>query len=224
MNLLSYLNPRLRFSAAIGWTVFAVILLAALAGANLAAREAERLARADAERLLTQFAVQIRHALDMNLEMRRSILQVTAVQIAASQDRGTDALRHHLEAVQAHFPEFAWLGVADEHGRVVAATGGLLHGENVSAQSWFQEGKQQSFIRDARHISLFEGKVLPDELANRSPGFIAAVPIKQPSGHLAGVLSARLSWSWVERQQNELLRNLDTQQPLDLFLIAAVDG
>ncbi|MCB1921646.1 MAG: hypothetical protein KDJ28_16970 [Candidatus Competibacteraceae bacterium] len=224
MKLLSYLNPRLRFSAAIGWTVFAVILLAALAGANLAAREAERLARADAERLLTQFAVQIHHALDMNLEMRRSILQVTAVQIAASQDRGTDALRHHLEAVQAHFPEFAWLGVADEYGRVVAATGGVLHGKNVSAQFWFQEGKQHSFIGDARRVSLLDGKALPDKLANGSPGFIVAVPIKQPSGHLAGVLSARLSWSWIERQQNELLRNLDTQQPLDLFLIAAVDG
>ncbi|MCB1778282.1 MAG: hypothetical protein KDI50_12680, partial [Candidatus Competibacteraceae bacterium] len=221
---LSYLNPQLRFSAAIGWTVFAVILLAALAGANLAAREAERLARADAERLLTQFAVQIHHALDMNLEMRRSILQVTAVQIAASQDRDADALRHHLEAVQAHFPEFAWFGVADEHGRVVAATGGLLHGQNVSAQSWFQEGKQHSLIEDARHVSLFDGDALSDGLANRSSGFIVAVPIKQPSGHLAGVLSARLSWDWIERQQNALLRDLDARQPLDLFLITAADS
>lgn len=223
MSLLRHLDPRLRFSAAIGWAVFAVISLAALAGANLAAREAERLARADAERLLTQFAVQIHRALDMDLEMRRSILQVTAVQIAASQDRGTDVLRHHLEAVQAHFPEFVWLGVADGHGHMLAATSGLLHGQNVATQSWFQEGKQHSFIGDARYVSLFDGNALPDTLASKSLGFVAAVPIKQPSGGLIGVLGARLSWDWIERQQDELLRKLDTQQPLDLFLTAAVD-
>ena len=121
VSILQRFDPRLRLAAAIGWSGFAIILLAALVGANLAAKKAEHRARADAERLLTQFATQIRHALDMGLETRRSILQATAAQIAASGDRGTDALRHHIETVQAQFPEFTWLGVADEHGRVVRA-------------------------------------------------------------------------------------------------------
>ena len=178
VSLLQRLDPRLHLAAAIGWAVFAIILLAALAGANLAAREAERRARTDTERLLTQFATQIRHALDMNLETRRSILQATAAQIVASHDRGTDALRHHIEAIQVQFPEFVWLGVADEHGRVVAATGGILHGENVSAQPWFQEGRQRSFLGDARHSPLLENSP-PAALTGRSPGFVAAVPISQ---------------------------------------------
>jgi nitric oxide reductase large subunit len=106
-------DPRLHLAAAIGWAVFAIVALAALAAATLAAEEAERRARADTEQLLAQFANQIRHGLAMNLETRRSIVQATAAQIVASSDRGTDALRRHLEAVQAQFPEFVWLGVAD---------------------------------------------------------------------------------------------------------------
>lgn len=220
VSLLQRLDPRLHLAAAIGWAVFAIILLAALAGANLAAREAERRARTDTERLLTQFATQIRHALDMNLETRRSILQATAAQIVASHDRGTDALRHHIEAIQVQFPEFVWLGVADEHGRVVAATGGILHGENVSAQPWFQEGRQRSFLGDARHSPLLENSP-PAALTGRSPGFVAAVPISQSSGRMAGVLGARLSWTWIERQQDGLLRGLETDRPLDLLLATA---
>lgn len=219
VSILQRFDPRLRLAAAIGWSVFAIILLAALVGANLAAKKAEHRARADAERLLTQFATQIRHALDMGLETRRSILQATAAQIAASGDRGTDALRHHIEAVQAQFPEFTWLGVADEHGRVVAATGGRHHGENVAAQPWFQEGRRHSFVGDARHIPLVEGKSSSSSApTSQTPGFVLAVPISQPSGRLVGVLGARLSWTWVERHQDGLLRGLETDRPLELLL------
>ena len=128
MTALQRFDPRLHLAAAIGWSVFVLVTLAALA-----AEAAERRARDDAARLLAQFATQIRHALGMNLQTRRLIVQATAAQIVASNDRGSDALRRHLEAVQAQFPEFAWLGVVDERGRVVAASGGGLQGEDVVA-------------------------------------------------------------------------------------------
>lgn len=239
VSLRQRLDPRLHLAAAIGWTVFAIILLAALAGANLASREAERRTRTDIERLLTQFATQIHLALDMSLATRRSILQTTATQIAASYDRGADALRHHVEAVQAQFPEFVWLGVVDEHGQVMAATGGILHGADVSAQSWFQEGQQHALFGDARHYPLLEqalpttlsvitqfpplakGETEQLALSKQSPGFVAAVPILQPSGQRIGVLGAWLSWDWIKHQQSHLLHELETDQPLDLLLITA---
>ena len=125
-SLMPRFDPRLHLTAAIGWAVFAIVALAALAAATLAAEEAERHIRADTEKILTQFANQIRDGLAANLENRRSIVRATAAQIVASNDRGADALRRHLEAVQAQFPEFVWLGVADDAGRVAAATGGIL--------------------------------------------------------------------------------------------------
>ncbi|MER2527979.1 MAG: hypothetical protein ABTR07_08640, partial [Candidatus Competibacter denitrificans] len=78
MRLLQSFNPRRRLAAAIGWVVFFIIVAAAAVGANLASKEAAERARADAERLLAQFATQIRHAIDTALATRLSVLQLTA--------------------------------------------------------------------------------------------------------------------------------------------------
>lgn len=209
---MSRFDPRLHLAAAMGWAVFAIIALAALAAATIAAAEAERRTRADTEQLLAQFANQIRYGLAMNLETRRSIVQATAAQIVASSERSADALRRHLEAVQAQFPEFVWLGVADEAGRVIAATGGILHGETVAQKPWFQQGRQRVFLDETPSAPPFEKKL---------PRFIVvAAPISHAANLKAGALGAHLSWSWIERLQTELLRTLDTHRPLDLLLVA----
>ncbi|MDE2628748.1 MAG: hypothetical protein KGL99_16505, partial [Burkholderiales bacterium] len=205
-------------AAAIGWSVFALVTLAALVSANLAGAEAENRARADAQRLLAQFATQIRDTLAMNLAVRRSIVQATAAQIVASGDVDADAIRRHLEAVQAQFPEFAWLGVADARGRVVAATGGVLHGADVSARPWFQHGLQHPYL-GAVHAALLLADKLPRAPDGKPPRFVDVVaPLNLGTGPAIGVLAGHLSWSWIDRLQAELLRSLDTHRQLDLLL------
>jgi signal transduction histidine kinase len=215
-------DPRLHLAAAIGWAVFAIVALAALTAATLASEEAERHIRADTEKILTQFANQIRYGLATNLENRRSIVRATAAQIVASDDRGADALRHHLEAVQAQFPEFVWLGVADDAGRVMAATGGILHGETVAQQPWFQQGRQRPFLGESHGAPLL--KKPPRAPGGWPPRFVdVAAPITGVESRRVGVLGAYLSWDWIERLQAELLGALDTHRPLDLLLVAG-DG
>lgn len=223
VTLWQRLDPRLHLAAAIGWSVFAVVTLAALVAANLAAGEAESRVRADSERLLTQFATQIRHALAMNLQTRRSVVQATAAQIIASSDRGNEALRRHLDAVQAQFPEYAWLGVADEQGRVTAAAGGLHEGEDVSARPWFEKGRTRPFLGDV-HLAQMPDTSPRKAADDQGQRFIdLAVPLTHAAGRNVGVLGAQLSWAWVERLHTELLLSLDTRRTLDL-LLAAEDG
>ena len=62
------LDPRLHLAAAIGWAVFTLVRLVALVAATVAGNDAEQRERADTERLLVQFASQIRRALAMSLE------------------------------------------------------------------------------------------------------------------------------------------------------------
>ena len=214
------LHPRRHLAAAIGWAVFTLVTLAALVAANVAGNKAEQRARADTERLLAQFASQIRHALAMSLDTRRSIVQATAAQIVASSDRGTDALRRHVEAVQLQFPEFAWLGVVDDRGRVVAASGGLLQGEDVSAQSWFQQGRLGPYLGEVREAPLLASQ-LPSRPGGAAPRFVeVAMPLTPSAGRNVGVLGAYLSWDWIERQQADLRRALDTRRQLELLLTA----
>ena len=220
MRLLARLDPRLHLAAAIGWTVFGIVALAALGAANFAAAEAERRARADTERLLMQFTVQMRNALTTSLVTRRAMVQVAAAQIAASGDRGRDALRRHLEAVQAQFPEFVWLGVADTQGRVIAATGEVLLGERVAGSTWFQQGLQRPYLGDAYAAAWPENHRPRVEHGARTRLIHAAAPIVSETGQPVGVLGAALSWNWIERLQAMLLRALDSQRRLDMLLIA----
>lgn len=219
MRLLAGLDPRLHLAAAIGWTVFGIVALAALVAANFAAAEAERRAWDDTERLLMQFTVQISDALTTSLVTRRAMVQVTAAQIAASGDRGRDALRRHLEAVQAQFPEFVWLGVADTQGRMMAATGEFSSGARVGGSPWFQQGLQRPFLGGASSAAAaeFRPRVEPGASAHL---IHAAAPIVLGTGQTVGVLGAALSWRWIERLQAMLLRALDSHQRLDMLLIA----
>jgi signal transduction histidine kinase len=223
VNWLGRLHPRRHLAAAIGWSVLAVVALASLAAANLAAVRAEAVARADTERLLVQFATQVRHALMMNLQTRLAIVQTTAAQIAASGDWGDQALRRHLDAVQTQFPEFAWLGVADADGQVVAATGDLLRGQSVATRPWFVAARQAPFLGDV-HDAMLLAQDLPQGPDGQPLRFVdAAAPIAHGPGAIAGVVGGHLSWAWIDQLQAGLLRGLDTRRTLEL-LLANGDG
>ncbi|MBK8184998.1 MAG: hypothetical protein IPK63_19735 [Candidatus Competibacteraceae bacterium] len=220
MSLIQYLNPQRYLSAALGWAVFLIISVAALVGANLAAKEAAERARADAERLLSQFATQIRQALDTSLENRLLLLQATAAQIAADQAHGVQIPRWHqnLETLRVQFPEFVWLGVADERGQILTTAGQSIQDQNVAARSWFQKGREGQFLGSARDVPLLDEHLADTHPTDWMPGFVAAVPLARPSGEWFGVLGARLSWEWIERQERALLSQLETSRPLDLLL------
>lgn len=221
-------DPRRHLAAAIGWAVLALVAVASLVAASVAAATAERRARADTQGLIAQFAVQIDAGLAMNLQTRLSILRATAAQIMASQDRGHAALRRHLEAVQAQFPEFAWVGVADAEGRVVAATGGALEGGSVAESAWFRHGRAAALIggvHDAAATGVADGAAahLPAASAAPQRWIDAAAPIGYGRERVEGVIGARLSYAWIERLQQQLLGALDTQRNLQL-IVAGGDG
>ncbi|MBK8510468.1 MAG: histidine kinase [Candidatus Competibacter sp.] len=223
MSFFQHLHPRRRLAAAIGWSVFAIIVVAALVGANLAAKEARDRARADAERLLAQFATQIRHAIDTSLATRQAILEATAAQIVADDQEGTGPplYSRHLRALQTQFSEFLWLGVADKDGHLVATTSDLPQNQTVATCAWFQQGRKGRFLGDARQSSLLDPPSPSSPLTERSPGFVVAVPIARPSGDLVGVLGARLSWTWIEGQESQLLGQLESRRSLDLLVATA---
>lgn len=209
------MDPRLHIAAAIGWAVFGVVTLAALIAANLASIQAERRARADAESLLAEFATQVRDALSMGLETRRSLLQATAAQIASSTDRDPATLRRTLLAVQSQFPELTWLGAADAVGHVVADTGRPSLHTNVSALLWFRQGSKAPFVSDL-HAAVAGTDELTASGDGRSPRLIdAAAPLRD-----GGALGAFLAWTWVEQQVLRMQQALNRNREVELLLVA----
>lgn len=218
MSLRQRLDPRLHFAAAIGWAVFGVVTLAALLSATLAATQAEQRARADAERLLAEFATQVRDAVSMHLESRRALLQATAAQGGLASNGDASAARELLLATRSRFAEFAWLGAADARGRVVAETGGSGPGADVSQRAWFQQGRQGVFVSDLQAVPPDRG-VQVTHAALAADRFIdIAVPLAG-----GGALGAFLSWNWVEQQVARMQQALNRNRQIEL-MVASRDG
>ncbi len=220
MTFWQQLNPRRHVAAAIAWAVFAVVTIAALIAANLAAAEAEQRARADAEGLLAELATQVRDALSMNLETRRSVLQATAAQIAASGDHSSAGIQQTLGAVKAAFPEFVWLALTDTQGRIQADTSGTLQGASAANLPWFVQGRSHPFVTEV-HTPISATNPSPAEDPPRLMDY--AVPLNPSVGSATGVLAAHLAWPWVERVVTKMQAALSKHRQLEV-MVAARDG
>lgn len=217
MRLLQTLNPRSHIAAAIGWAVFLIVTLAALMAANLAATEAEQRARADAEGLLAEFATQVRDALSMSLETRRSVLQAMAVQIVAAGDRSPSVMARTLDMVRVRFPEFTWLGVASTEGRVTTGTAGLGVGADVTMTLWFQQGRLHPYVGEARTTPALDGTTTANADVQRLMDM--AVPLNPWMPEDGGVIAAHLSWSWMEAILSRMQGAFNTRRQVDLMLV-----
>lgn len=217
MSRWTVLDPRRHLAAAVGWSMFAIVSIASLLAAQLAAQAAGQRAQADSQRLVAQFATQVRQSLSAAIHTRLSIVRATAAQIVVSDDRGTAALRRHLEAVQAQFPEFAWLGVVDPAGRVVAGTAGVGVGASVADEAWFQAGAAGPLVSDAPEQRVpGAGRATAGEPENI---LHAAAPMRYGARLFTGLIAAQLRWSWIEGLRDELLAALDTPRRPEMLLI-----
>ena len=217
MSFLRQLNPKLHIAAAIGWAVFLVVTLAALLTADLAATEAEQRVRVDAEGLLAEFATQVRDALSMQLETRRSLLQATAAQAVAQSDPSPSAMLRNLEAIHGRFPEFDWMGVVNGDGRVLAGTAGRHVGDDVAASAWFQKGRQRPFVGEVG-TSLMSGARLPADKPLQLLMVHMAVPLKLPAGQGDGVMVAQVSWAWVDAVLVKMQSALNARRQVEVML------
>lgn len=219
MSLARRLDPRFHLAAAAGWIVFAVGTGAALVGGSLAGDIAERHVRADTERLLGQFADQVGRELAAHLSTRLAVVEATAAQIAAPVGHDRTALERHLDSVQRHFREFAWLGVVDPSGRVLARTGGAGHSRDgavddsvpvgvPAAEPWLGD------VAEAGPDATRPGDSPPDRLV------VASAPVLGPGGQLTGRVVGRLSWQWIGELASGMVRGVAGGRSLDLLVLA----
>ena len=126
--------------------------------------------------------------------------------------------RARLEELQGSYPEFAWIGVADLKGKVVAATNGHLEGLDVSSRPWFSEGLKKPFVSDVH-----DAKLLAKLLAKPNgepPRFVdVTARLKNANGELIGVLCAHLSWDWILEVARNMVRMQRNLTGLDLVIV-----
>ena len=112
-------------------------------------------------------------------------------------------------SVQSAYPHLAWIGLTDATGRITAATGGLLLGQNAAARDWFVLGQQRPGLLDAHEAHLL-ASLLPASAVGQPPLRLLDVvaPVRGPDGGPPGVLAAHLSLQWARDLRRQLLDGL----------------
>lgn len=117
---------------------------------------------------------------------------------AALQSGEPGARRAELEWLRGRTPGYAWLGLTDLDGRVLAATDGALVGQSIAARPVFVQGQRALWVGDVHPaVALAPLRVQPGAPA---PELIdIALPLHDAAGRAVGVLAAHVSWAWLTR-------------------------
>lgn len=185
----------------------AAVFFAAVAAVLTCALLIDRFTRAHAERSavesMHQLSTDFRDALDRGMAQQFQEIRVLADLDSFRRVDKPLEVRRALDAAHAGFPHFAWMGLTDPQGKVLAAAGGLLEGANVSKRPWWTGAQQGPFVGDVHGAVLLE-KLLPKQ--DEPWRFVDfAVPIRDGSGDLQGVFGAHLSWAWARQIKDELI-------------------
>lgn len=110
-----------------------------------------------------------------------------------------------------------WVGVADDSGTVMAATGGLLEERNVSERPWFQAGKQGVYVGDVHPAKLLQELLAPQASGEplRFIDFAAPLIVR---GQRIGVLGMHGSWEWADEVLESLLPPSADRDDLELLI------
>lgn len=129
-------------------------------------------------------------------------------------------LRWLLEQFQEFFPTVSWMGVTNTKGKVLAATGGLLDGVDISKRPVFQNGQKTQFVGDV-HDAVMLAFLLPNPTGEAMKFVDISTPVHNERGEVVGVLATHLSWEWTREIRRSLMDTMRGRAELELIVVAA---
>lgn len=198
---------------------FGLLILAATAvGTWLTSDLAVNALRKSTGQNLQEVSVQLRDKIELDLHERYSDLAVAAA-LSNQQllKRQTGDITVLLNALAANFSSYAWIGLTSPEGEVLASTGNLLKGMDVSHRPWFQEARDGPYLGDVHEALLLEEK-LNNESGAPLRFVDVAVPLQDANGNFNGVLGAHLYLDWVASIGQSLLSPLQDRLRAELLL------
>ncbi|WP_316215954.1 hypothetical protein [Bradyrhizobium sp. SZCCHNR3003] len=115
--------------------------------------------------------------------------------------------RRQIQFVSELEPRYAWLGIADPGGKVIASKDRMLEGRSVADMRWFRQGLGTPTAVDAHESEALDRL---SQTASGSYRFIAMSAPLMRDGTPGGVIGAQVDWKWVIESVAALAsRNID---------------
>ena len=122
-------------------------------------------------------------------------------------------IRTRLDALKKISASYAWVGYADPDGKVVAASDGLLQGQDVAQRPWFRGAINSAFVGDVHRALLLEKHLNPG--GGEPLRFMdVAMPVFSAEGAFVGVLGAHIDWRWVRSAAASATEDSQHTEPL----------
>jgi PAS domain S-box-containing protein len=169
---------------------------------------------------LAELAHQTANRMDRAMFERYREVELIAGRMGSVKDM--TLVQREFDAMQASYPYYAWIGLTDRTGRVLASTRALLKGEDVSQRPWFTRAQRSQHLGDV-HEALMLSRLLenPDHEPLR---FVdVAFALRDGQGRLDGVLAAHLSWQWARDLRAAIFVAADRSRTAEPLIVAA-DG
>ncbi|CAM4003975.1 diguanylate cyclase domain-containing protein [Saccharibacillus endophyticus] len=134
------------------------------------------------------------------------------------------AIQVLLDQLQSSFSSFSWIGFTNAEGEVLAATNGILVGNNIAERPVFTEGIKGFFTGDV-HEAVLLAKLLPNPSGEPLQFVDVSYAVKNDAGDTVGVLAAHLSWEWAKEVERTLLGpQIDHDKDFELFIVSKQDN
>ncbi len=211
-------SPRFSLSVWLTGAVVATALAAVACTLVLVESFAHRHAERNAAASLALVARHMRDELDHGMQQHFEEIASLAALRPLRESRSVGDVREMLDEIQRSFPEFAWIGLADADGRVIAGVNGLLDGASVAARPWYTGALAKPYVGDVHAAVLLE-KLLPRQ---REPWRFVdiAAPVFDGAGRRVAVLGAHLSWEWARAVHASLLDPGRQADGIEVFLVS----
>lgn len=217
------LNPRRRLQTQLGLGIAILALFLSTLTSLTMGYNTVRQIKLERGQSLAQLSYNLTALLERGMfERYREIQIVTTLDNIRNPNSPISEKRSLLEKLQSTYPNYAWIGLANPQGQVIASTGRILEGKDVSSRPWFKSAQRAPFVGDV-HEAVLLAKLLTHSTGEPLRFVDVAAPVTDKNGNLQAVLGAHLSWKWAKQVQDALVQPLQkhTQQEV---LILSKDG
>jgi len=169
---------------------------------------------------LAELALQTSDKLDRSMyERYREVRFMSLRRDLRSMQVGVEEKREVLDERQQTFGFYAWIGLTDIQGKVLASTQKMLEGADVSKRPWFRNALQGNHVGDV-HEAVLLAKLLPT-VNNEPKRFVdIAFPYADDEGKALGVLGVHLSWQWAREVEQSIMQPIAARRQVESIIVS----
>ncbi|MBD1914153.1 MULTISPECIES: diguanylate cyclase [unclassified Leptolyngbya] len=218
------LNPRQNFKQRLGLIIATTILCFSLLLSWIVGNTSKAQIKAGNGQFMEELAYQMARNLDRGMFVYYQEIQTLATLNAIQDSRQSpESKRSLLQTLQNAYKDYAWIGLTNSDGIVLASTNRVLEGKNVSQRPWFIRGRWGAVVEDVHDAKLL-AQLLPNPNSSAEPTRFVdiATPVfnAQDPNKFEGVLGAHLYWEWAKHVRDDLLNPLHDHYNVDVMVLS----